>query len=283
MTRMQHRPLLRLVPTESILFHEHPERSRTLRLLQRIRQEKLLRNPPIVTQLDAENFLLLDGANRISSFRELGYTQCPVQVIDYGDPAVQLKGWHHLLLEGHALQLETAYRSIPGVDLRPVEPEAIGTLLESRRAFAVLVDATARCWALFPPSGKSGLLIGEWIRVLGQVVTAYEGKAALERIKMAEYSGLPSIFDSLEHQLVLFPLLTKTELLELARLRILMPTGITRHLVPGRALAMNLGLDFLSELGSEAERSEHFAKFLDRLEVEGRIRYYEEAVFILNE
>ena len=46
---------------------------------------------------------------------------------------------------------------------------------------------------------------------------------------------------------------------------------------------MNLPLDFLVELHTDAERAEHFAGFVDRLEVEGRIRYYEEAVFILNE
>src|SRR5512145_3039452 len=118
MTPMQHRPLLRLVPTASIQFHEHPEHGRTRRLLQRIRTEKLLRNPPIVAQLDAERYLLLDGANRVSSFAELGYTECPVQVIDYGDPAVQLKGWHHMLLQGEQLHLAAAYGAIPGVELR---------------------------------------------------------------------------------------------------------------------------------------------------------------------
>ncbi len=283
MSALQHRPLLRLVPIGNIQFHEHPERHRTLRLLERIRKEKLLRNPPIVAPLDGERYLLLDGANRVGSFQELGYTQCPVQVIDYGDPAVQLKGWHHMLLQGQPLDLTTAYRALPGVELRQVTQAELGTLLELRRVFAVLVDAEARCWALFPRLGGSGLSVGEWIHILEQVVAAYEGKTALERIKVAEYSRLPAIFDSLEHQLVLFPVLTKVELMELATRRILIPTGITRHLVPGRALGMNLGLAFLSELGSEAERSAHFARFLDQLEVEGRIRYYEEAVFILNE
>jgi len=283
MTPMQRRPLLRLVPTASVQFHEHPERNRTLRLLQRIRAEKLLRNPPIVAQLDAERYLLLDGANRVSSFAELGYTQCPVQIIDYGDPSVQLKGWHHMLLQAEQLHLEAEYRSIPGVELRPIGPEALPALLELRRVFAIFVDATARCWGLFPRSARGGFYVGEWIRVLEQVVAAYEGKSVLERIKLAEYARLPAIFDSLEHQIVLFPVLTKIELLELATQRIQIPTGITRHLVPGRALNMNLDLEFLSALGSEVERSAHFARFLDRLEVEGRMRFYEEAVFILNE
>lgn len=283
MTSMQHRPQLRLVPTSQVQFHEHPEGNRTQRLVKRIRSDKLLRNPPIVAQIATDRYLLLDGANRVGAFQELGYSECPVQVIDYGDPAVMLKGWHHLLLEGHVLDLESIYNALHGVELRQVDREQLQSLLELRRVFAVLVDAQARCWALFPRSAKGHFYVGEWIRVLEQVVTSYEGKAELERIKMPEYSRLPSIFDTMEHQLVLFPVLTKIELLELARQHILIPTGITRHLVPGRALNMNLDLRFLTTLPSQTSRMAHFAEFLDRLEVEGRIRYYEEAVFILNE
>lgn len=283
MTSMQSRPQLRLVPTEQVQFHEHPEGNRTQRLVKRIRAEQVLRNPPIVAQVAADRYLLLDGANRVGAFAELGYTECPVQVIDYGDPAVKLKGWHHLLLEGHVLDLQSAYAALPGVELRQVGNDELQTLLELRRAFAVLVDTHARCWGLFPRSAKGHFYVGEWIRVLEQVVEAYEGKAELERIKMPEYSRLPSVFDTMEHQLVLFPVLTKIELLELASQHILIPTGITRHLVPGRALNMNLDLHFLSSLPSQPARMAHFAEFLDRLEVEGRIRYYEEAVFILNE
>jgi len=276
-------PILRLVGSQQVQFHEHPERARTLRLVERLRREKVLRNPPIVAELESDRYLLLDGANRVSAFHELGYPQTPVQVIDYGDPAVQLKGWHHLLLEGHGLDLKGAYRRIPGVELSQVRTDQLTRLLELRRAYAVLVDATATCWGLFPASGKTRCEVEEWIRVLEQMVTAYEGKAELERIKMADYAQLPPVFDSMEHQLCLFPTLTKIELLELAHAGVLIPTGLTRHLVPGRALNMNLPLDFLVELHTDSERSEHFAGFVDRLEVEGRIRYYEEAVFILNE
>lgn len=283
MNRMQARPQLRLVPTASVQFHEHPERSRTLRLVERLRSEQVLRNPPIVAALDGERWLLLDGANRVSAFLELGLPQVPVQIIDYGDPAVKLRGWHHLLLEGHVLDLKSAYQALPGVGLREVGQDELLALLELRRVFAVLVDAAARCWALVPQSARSGFYVGEWIRVLEQVVATYEGKAALERIKMPEYAGLPSIFDTMEHQLVLFPVLTKIELLDLATQRILIPTGITRHLVPGRALGMNLDLRFLGELRTDAERTAYFTKFLDQLEVHGSIRLYEEAVFILNE
>lgn len=273
-------PVLRLVPTSSIQFHEHPEHARTLGLVKRLRREQTLRHPPIVAALPGERYLLLDGANRVSAFVELGYPQVPVQVIDYADPAIELKGWHHLLLEGRKLDLKGVYEAIPGVVLQAVEPEQVGAHLELRRVYALLVDSDGACWGLFPdPAGA--VQLRPWVDVLQRVVAAYEGKTELERIKMADHD-LSHTFDSLEHQLCLFPVFTKIELLDLARDGILIPTGLTRHIVPGRALSLNLDLGFL-QLSGDAERNKVFVGFLERLEVEGRIRLYEEAVFILNE
>ncbi len=275
-------PVLKLVPSESVQFHEHPERARTLRLVERLRAEQILRHPPIVAELAGERYMLLDGANRASAFVEIGYAQIPVQVIDYGDPGVQLKGWHHLLLEGRKLDLQRVFADIPDVTLRRVTHDEIGTLLELRRVHAVLVDPRGTCWGLFPRE-PSGLELRAWVQVLERVVAAYEGKTELERIKMADYDSLPHVFESVEHQLCLFPVFTKIELLDLARDGTLIPTGLSHHIVPGRALSLNLPLDFLADGSSEAERHAFFTRFLARLEVEGRIRFYEEAVFILNE
>lgn len=275
-------PHLELVPTGHVRFHEHPERKRTLKLVQRLREEAFLRSPPIVARLRPDAYVLLDGANRVSAFTELGFSHVPVQVIDYGSHQVQLKGWHHLLLEGRALALRSIYERLPGVRLRRVERAELGSLLELRRVFAVLVDETAACWALFPET-DAGFDLRTWVGVLDAVVSAYEGRTALERIKLADYDELPDVFRSIEHQLVLVPTMTKTELLRLVDEGMMMPTGLTRHLIPGRALGLNLQLAFLTQLGSAAEKERHFREFVESLEVQGRIRFYEESVFIMNE
>ncbi|HUJ75974.1 MAG TPA: hypothetical protein VL359_14015, partial [bacterium] len=64
---------------------------------------------------------------------------------------------------------------------------------------------------------------------------------------------------------------------------VMLPTGITRHLIPGRALGINLPLGFLTELPDEAAKTKHFEQYMNRVEIEGRIRFYEESVFIMNE
>lgn len=276
------RPHLTLVPTGAIRFHEHPERRRTLRLVERLRSDALLRNPPIVADMHDGHYLLLDGANRVSAFAELGLTHVPVQVVDYGDPEVQLKGWHHLVLEGRSLGLRERYAALPGVRLEPLSHDSLGHHLELRTVYAVLVEDQRTCAGLLPVAAGE-IDVEERLAVLEQVVSAYEGQSGLERIKLADYDQLSEAFRSVEHQLVLYPALHKGELLHLAARGIMIPTGLTRHLIPGRALGINVGLAFLSELDDSQAKQAHFQRFIEDLDRAGRIRFYEEPVFIMNE
>ena len=276
-------PNLQLVPMEKVRFHEHPEHSRTLRLVERVKKEQRLRNPPIVADMGGGDFLLLDGANRVSAFRELGYSHIPVQVVDYGEERVQLKGWHHLLVNGRALKLRQQLEKLSDTTVKEVPHGRLTHLLELRMVYGVLVDEKADCWGLFPEKEGEEIYIRKRIEVMERVVASYEGKSKLERIKLADFSLLPEVMNSVEHQLCLFPVLTKNELLQMAREGVMIPTGLTRHLIPGRALGINIDLGFLSATQDAAAKIGHFNKYIDDLEVKGKIRFYEESVFVMNE
>ena len=240
-------------------------------------------HPPIVANMEDGEFLLLDGANRVSAFKELHYSLVPVQVVNYGEERVQLKGWHHLLINGRALKLRIQFGRLGGINLEEVPRERLAHLLELRMVYAVLVDETATCWGLFPPEPGANIAIHERLAVMEQVVACYEGQSKLERIKLADFSLLPEVLHQVDYQLCLFPVLAKNELLQLAKENVMIPTGLTRHLIPGRALGLNLDLDFLTELKSAQEKIAHFQRYVDALEMEGRIRFYEESVFVMNE
>lgn len=274
-------PDLRLVRTEQVRFHEHPEPGRTRRLVERLRREGRLQNPPTVAALGNGEWVLLDGANRVSAFRDIGWSHVPVQVIEYAASAVQLKGWHHLLLEGAALNLRATYEGLPGVRVEAVPNRELTARLELRQMYAALVDSDKTAWGLF--AADDLVRLAPWMQTLDRVVAAYEGKSRLERIKVADFEKLPDVFRTVDHQLVLFPTISKAELLGLVRDGIHIPTGLTRHLIPGRALGLNLPLGFLTELTDEEAKATHFRAFVDGLEMAGRIRYYEESVFIMNE
>ena len=280
-------PRLQIIPGPRIRFHELPERRRTERLMKRIEAEMKLRHPPLVAQMPSGDYLLLDGANRVSALLEMGFAHVPVQVVDYASSKVQLKGWHHLLVQGRALELGQKWQALQGVTMQPVRREDLPRLLELREVVAVFVDETAQCWGFFPTEGP--LNVQERVRLLREMVALYDGQSDLERVKLAEFTQLEAVLRTVEHQLCLYPPLHKEELLQLVAAGHMMPTGLTRHLIAGRALELNLPLDFLAPghlkgkaLG-EAEANAYFEAFLQKLVVGGKVRLYEEAVFMLNE
>ena len=93
-------PELRIVPVQDIIIHEHFDKTRSPRLARIIEEAGVLQDPPIVARLGGGKYVHLDGANRITVFREEDLLNCKhilVQIVDYFDPeSVKLSSWCHL-------------------------------------------------------------------------------------------------------------------------------------------------------------------------------------------
>ena len=90
-------PDLRIVATENLIPHEHHDQQRLIPLVERLKADKMLLNPPVVARLDEEHFVVLDGANRSTAFKELGIRHCLVQVVPYQPPITELHTHNHLV------------------------------------------------------------------------------------------------------------------------------------------------------------------------------------------
>ena len=86
-------PKLQILSTESLIPHEWHDDSRTKPLIERLRASGVLRNPPIVTPFDDSSgrFMVMDGANRSSAFKQMGLPHILAQVVQEDDPGVQLQ------------------------------------------------------------------------------------------------------------------------------------------------------------------------------------------------
>jgi hypothetical protein len=83
--------------------------------------------------------------------------------------------------------------------------------------------------------------------------------------------------------LVIFPRLTPADILHAARSDGMIPTGITRHIIPHRALNINIPLDVLGA-GWPQERKEDWLQdwLMERMSANA-IRFYSESTFSFNE
>ena len=83
--------------------------------------------------------------------------------------------------------------------------------------------------------------------------------------------------------LVVFPTFTKRDIVDIARAPVKLPTGITRHLIPGRALRVNIPLDVLISPGDIDQKNRWMAEEIHRRLLENRIRFYPESSFLFDE
>ncbi len=266
-------PDLRIVPVSSLLRHEDVDLERVARLLDRLSADGTLRNPPIVAALpESEQFLLLDGANRVSAVENMDIPHILVQVEPFEDPDLQFRHWNHVV------------RDIEAKDLLELAPRLEGVSVSSEPQ-GVAGEPVAR---ILHPSGESLTLVTDLplpdrIGILRRIVDIYyKREARMDRVNHEDVAAL-----KVQHPhfgaLVAYPDFDKRDIRATAEQGNKLPSGVTRILVPRRVLGFNLGLPLLkSSLPLEEKRS-WLADEIQHKVSEHRVRYYQEPTFIFDD
>lgn len=265
-------PDLRMAASAEIFLHEDCDPWRVEGLSARLREDGMLRNPPIVAPLPQGGYVVLDGANRTSALVALGAHVIPVQVVDYNDPAVRLDVWRHFLVDVGDLSRRLLDA---GVSLRSTRASEAARALEERTVACYLVAGDK---AHEVPLARGRPLAA----TLAHVVSAYKGSVRIYRVLITDLAVLTREYGA-AGTVVVFPLLTKGDIVEIAHASVKLPTGITRHIISGRALRVNLPLGVLTSPGSIEDKNRWFADFIHQRLLDQRIRYYPEASFLFDE
>jgi len=265
-------PDLRIVSSSALLLHEECDPNRIERLTARLGGEGVLRNPPIAAALDGGAYVVLDGANRVTALQQAGMPDQLVQVVDYDDPTVVLNVWAHLLADD-GLQAASV-TAAPAWQVG--SPNAVRAGLEDGTfACGIVTEAGAR------GLGASGGL-AERVQALAGVVASYKGKTPIYRVQPASLDALAREFGQAA-ALVLFPRLSKPDIRAIARLPVKLPTGISRHVVPLRALRVNMPLDLLRAAEPVAAKQARLDDLIRGRMLEHRVRHYPESTVLYDE
>jgi hypothetical protein len=114
--------------------------------------------------------------------------------------------------------------------------------------------------------------------LLNQIVALYEGRSEMHRVTHADLRRLQIDHPHLS-ALMIFPRYRPSEIRRLALAGNYLPTGITRHIIPGRAMRINLPLRILQAPEPLAEKNRWLNEWLRTRQV----RYYQEPVFLFDE
>jgi len=277
---------LRILRLADLLPHERTDTRRVDPLVARLRDEGLLRNPPIVAPLadDDPRFVVLDGANRVTALRRMGVPHILAQVVDYG--AVALHTWHHAITGYGSEDLMSQIAAIPGLACDQTDLIHARALLARREVLAFVSAATlqrtggAPAVATYVVSGGSTLR--ERTELLNQLVDRYEGVSRIQRTTSDILSDARVVFPD-ACAVVVFPHYQPAEIIDLVREHVELPAGITRHVLPLRALRLNYPLEILRGDAALASKQSHLRDWIARKMASREVRTYSEPTVLFDE
>jgi L-serine kinase (ATP) / ParB family transcriptional regulator, heme-responsive regulator len=271
-------PDLRMLPTEVLVPHEDCDPRRIERLSQRIRQEGRLKNPPIIAAIpETERFVVLDGANRSAAFASMGIPHIVAQVVSYGDPGVVLDTWYHVVCNMPLDEFEAALSHVDDLRLEACSLEQARSDLATNNAAAYIVSQQ-EVHKVCKPEGCEF----RDMRLLSDIVRVYKGKADIFRASNDIWEKQEPFYPGIT-ALVIFPQLHPADILQAARDGERIPSGITRHIIPQRALNINIPLDVLNAGWSLERKRQWLHDWLMERMAANAIRYYAESTCSFDE
>ncbi|MGI8825482.1 MAG: hypothetical protein ACR2JC_07540 [Chloroflexota bacterium] len=237
---------LRIVDSEAVRPHEVADPGRERRIEARLRSDGVLRDPLMVGSVpDIDGYVLLDGTNRRRALAAIGLRWALVQILDYADAhAVELRTWCHAA--GRPLvEVVREAHTIPDIDITALHPLEASDALREPATLAVLLDHRQR-FAL----RRTAMHCTPRPEQLRRLVDLYEDGMVREDCQLDEVEERAATAPAQlggDRCLIAFPPFSRSQVLSMAMEEVLIPAGITRHVVTGgRALRVNVPLNLLS-------------------------------------
>lgn len=270
-------PALRILPLDSLILHEDHDLQRTLPLVEKLRSQGILRNPPIVMPLrDGSNrYMVLDGANRVTSLRVMEFPHIVTQVVEPDDPRVTLQTWNHVIWGMKPATLLRLLKQIEGLSLKRIDVQRSFTPPDCTTLQIRLADERAYL-------GCTPASLDEEMRVLHAIVNIYKERAFLDRTSQTLVESFRPVYPDLTG-LVIFPRFDIQTVLNLAGRGQILPTGITRFTVSPRVLHLNYPLHELSSAKPLEYKQEYLQHWIEERLKNKNVRYYAEATFLFDE
>lgn len=254
-------PVLRVVPLEDIRRHEEIDPFRVGRLVERIASEGVQVNPMVCYQAADGSFVLLDGATRTEALKTLGLVHGVIQVVE--PDKVTLETWHHVVRDADPVRIVEEIQERDDLEMAPFgEPPRIHVV-----------------------EGGYSSVVGKGLSpnaTLSALVDTYIGKWTVSRVVDPATETVTWRFPDWS-VIVEFPRLSVEDVVQAAVGDDLLPAGITRFLINDRALRINIDLALLASDTSQQEKQEALDRLLGERAHAGRIRRYEETVYVLDD
>lgn len=273
-----HHLKLEIVETDRVILHEESDPHRVERLDGLITEATILRNPPIVAEAGNDMFVVLDGATRTTAIKQREIPHIAVQVVPYGSKSAEIGSWYHVLPKTQA-EIVLSY-----VRQHPFSSEVVSVAdarakLQSGECCVGVTTSQDNALVLYaPPDAETADLAA----TLRHVVSLYGGAGEIHRIVNEDLLDVVSKNEE-GSGVVLFPTFTPAQIIQFATSKNVLPAGITRHLITGRALNVNVPIEILSSNKTTAEKKTWLHSWITEKVMNKKARFYHESVFVFDD
>jgi hypothetical protein len=265
---------LRVVDIKDVVKHELIDPRRVEKLKATLKQAEVFTNPPIVAE-DQDKYIVLDGATRTTAMQELGFDHMVVQVISNLKDC-QLDTWQHVIRKVEPRQIFDLLDAMPEITLVETPGGDVLEKMADHGGLCYMITTNEKCYHIQPAPGVNHL------DALNKLTNAYIEASVVTRTTLSDIGELINAYPDMA-ALMVFPKYDPQQVVQIARSGRALPAGITRFLIPGRVMRLNIQMDILKTGTTLQGKNQWLYQFtMDKLDHD-KARLYQEPVYLLDE
>lgn len=274
-------PKMRIIPIDQICQHEMEDATRTRRLKERILADGHLKNPVVVSKIekDSQRYVLLDGLHRVEALRDIDSKDVVTQVVDYFNENIKICSWWQLISGPTAREVLKTIESISSLELEDVSDSDLGALKHRNEAIACLILKNKQAFII---KGEKVRGLERKASILANMIDSLHMSFEMHRVMDTEAR---IVFREQKNATAMlsFPVFEKDEIVRLAIGKSKLPAGITRHIIPWRALGLSVKLELLRDEVPVRKKNELLNRIVEERSEQGSIRFYPEPVVVFDD
>ena len=268
---------IRVLKISDIKLHETTEFFRLRNIFDRIEKSRYLMNPVIVGKQNS-HYLLIDGANRLSSLMRLGCKLIVAQVIRYSNSKIRLTNWDHLIYNITPAEIKN-FCDNTGIKYEKIAYSKGLRTLRHNLNYILAADTSDNENLLIKLSPRFSELVEQLNSFTKNYINIYpfdrsEGEISISEIRA--YSRKKGV-------LIKFPHFKKRHIVRISKEAGKIPSGITRHILVNRVLHVKYDLKNLYDEKDIELKTKELERYLLNKIDNNKVRQYKESVIVFDE
>lgn len=262
---------------DEIKLHETTETNRLRNIYERISNSKHLMNPVIVGNYGNQK-ILIDGANRLGTLKEIGCELIIAQLTDYKSKRIKLRNWNHLIYETGIEQVIDFCSKNNFKYEEKTYKEAKNILLHYNNYILVSDITNGKCILIRLPRNFE-----ENIKRLHAFTKFYFNEYSFDRSEeeityhdLRKYSRRKGVLVEFFH-------FDKKQIVKIANNKSKLPAGISRHILENRVLHVKYDISKLKDGRKLEQKRADLSKYLLNKIDTNKVRQYRESVIVFDE